>query len=108
MGAQNAMRLLNGINLGAAGALGGPQAAAQQMYQDKKRAEAVVKAEELARKLGNSQGAVRPEVKKRIRNRIEAEFPGHGDAAVSALPDEEPLPLPPDYNDPGRAPDGWG
>lgn len=107
MGAQNAMRLLNATNLGANG-FGGAGAAATQMYSDKRRADAVAKAEELSRKYGNRHGEVTPAVKRRIRDRIEAEFPGHGDAAVGALPEDEPLPLPPGHGDFGRVPDGHG
>jgi hypothetical protein len=108
MGAQNAMRLLNGVNLGAAGALGGAAGQAGQMYSDQRRTAAVAKAQEYAAKFGNYSGAVTPAVRRRIRDRVEAEFPGHGDAAAATLSDDEPLPLPEGHGNPGRMPDGAG
>lgn len=74
-----------------------------QQWNALQRERAVARANELAKKRG---GKLKEKDRADIARKVEAEFPGHGQAASDALDYEEPLPLPEGHGDWGRVPDG--
>ena len=92
----------------AAGAVTGAMAGNQggilgEQWEARQRSSAVERARQLAEKRG---GKVSVAGRAQIARQVEAEFPGHGQAAADALDVEEPLPLPEGHGNPGRMPDG--
>jgi len=83
MGAQNAMRLLNGINLGAAGVLGANNPMAEQAARDRAIARADALISKYPRGWDNKYDAADVEA---VRQAVEKQHPGMGDAAVAHLP----------------------
>ena len=74
-----------------------------QQWNALQRERAVARANELAKKRG---GKLKEKDRADIARKVEAEFPGHGQAASDALDYDEPLPLPEGHGDWGRMPDG--
>jgi hypothetical protein len=86
MGAQNAMRLLNGINLGAAGGLNGAGGLVQQQAEQSARDRAVARADSLIAKYPQGiDGMYDADDVAAVRAAVEKQHPGHGDAAVAHL-----------------------
>lgn len=86
------------------GALAGNQGGLMgEQWEARQRGMAVARAKELAEARG---GKVTVAERARIARQVDAEFPGHGQAAADALDVQEPLPLPEGHGNPGRMPDG--
>jgi hypothetical protein len=83
MGAQNALRFLNSTNLGAAGA-GGPN---NPMFAQAARNAAIARADELIKKYPKSYfgGLYDAADVKAVRDAVELQHPGMGDAAVAHI-----------------------
>jgi hypothetical protein len=84
---------------------GGQNGIVGEQWAAKRRGDAVARARELAAERGNKLTVADRD---RIARQVEAEFPGHGQAAVDALDVQEPLPLPEGHGNPGRVPEGHG
>lgn len=84
---------------------GGQNGIVGEQWAAKRRGDAVARARELAAEKGNKLTVADRD---RIARQVEAEFPGHGQAAVDALDVQEPLPLPEGHGNPGRVPEGHG
>lgn len=74
-----------------------------QQWEAMQRGKAVERARQLAEAKG---GKLTVADRGRIAAQVDAEFPGHGQAAADALDVQEPLPLPEGHGNPGRMPDG--
>jgi hypothetical protein len=84
---------------------GGNAEQAGRQWHQQMRERAVQRARELAGKYG---GVMRVQDRAAVARQVDAEFPGHGQAAADAIDARDPLPLPEGYNNPGRVPDGHG
>lgn len=84
---------------------GGQNGIVGEQWAAKRRGDAVARARQLAAERGNKLTVADRD---RIARQVEAEFPGHGQAAVDALDVQEPLPLPEGHGNPGRVPEGHG
>jgi hypothetical protein len=84
MGAQNAMRLLTSANIG--GALGGANGMLQQQAEQVARDKAVARADALIAKYPRGwDGMYDADDVASVRDAVEKQHPGHGDAAVAHM-----------------------
>jgi len=91
MGAQNAMRLLNGINLGAAGGFGANNPIVQEQADQMRRDKAVARADALIAKYPRGMDGMYDAADvTAVRDAVELQHPGMGDMATAHLRSRPP------------------